>query len=88
MDIVVGDLLTIEEKKYIVISSIVYEGKKYFFTNLIKENEELTGEYFIFTGNLSAMEMVIDDKVRSILLPKFEMAIKTDIEKIQNELES
>ena len=88
MNIIVGDLLTFEGKKYIVLSALMYQNKKYYFTNLVKDNEELTGEYYIFTLNNYNLEMVVDDQLREVLLPKFEMAIKNEINNLRTSIEN
>ncbi len=88
MNIIVGDLLTFEGKKYIVLSVLFYQDKKYYFTNLVKDNEDLTGEYYIFTLNNYNLDMVVDDQLREVLLPKFEMAIKNEINNLSSCIEN
>lgn len=88
MNIIVGDLLTFEGKKHIVLSVLFYQDKKYYFTNLVKDNEDLTGEYYIFTLNNYNLDMVVDDQLREVLLPKFEMAIKNEINNLRTSIEN
>lgn len=88
MNIIVGDLLTFEGKKHIVLSVLFYQDKKYYFTNLVKDNEDLTGEYYIFTLNNYNLDMVVDDQLREVLLPKFEMAIKNEINNLSSCIEN
>ena len=82
MDVAVGDLLTIEKKKYIVLEMLDYENNKYAFVNMMTDAEEATDEFYIFEVLESGINIVVDDGLREILLIKFQKLLQVDIAKI------
>lgn len=82
MDVVVGDLLTVEGKKYIVLEMLDYENNKYAFVNMMTDAEEATDEFYIFEVLESGINIVVDDGLREILLIKFQKLLQVDIAKI------
>lgn len=85
MDVVIGDLLTIEGKKYITLEVLDYEGSNYIFTNLMTDDEETTEDFYIFRVINNEVEMVLEEKLKNILIPKFQKLLENDLKKIIDE---
>lgn len=85
MDVVIGDLLTIEGKKYITLEVLDYEGSNYVFTNLMTDDEETTEDFYIFRVINNEVEMVLEEKLKNILIPKFQELLENDLKKIIDE---
>lgn len=85
MDVVIGDLLTIEGKKYITLEVLDYEGSNYIFTNLMTDDEETTEDFYIFRVINDEVEMVLEEKLKNILIPKFQELLENDLKKIIDE---
>lgn len=80
MEISNGDLLTIENEKYITLEVLTHEGNKYAFVNKMEENEEeCTDEYYIFKIMEDGIKIIIEQDLMEILIPKFEKILKQDI---------
>ena len=82
MDIVMGDLLTIEGKKYITLETLTYENDKYAFVNKVIDEETVSDEYYIFKILNNGVKMVINDELRNILIPKFQEKLKQNINEL------
>ena len=52
MEIVVGDLITVEGVQYITLEKLTHEGNNYIFVNKVINEEELTDEFYIFKINV------------------------------------
>lgn len=85
MSVIKGDLLTVKGIKYITLGVLSYEGSDYAFVNRITENEDITDEYYIFKVLGDSVEVIIDDNLRNVLIPKFEELLKKEIQDIINE---
>lgn len=85
MDVVIGDLLTIEGKKYITLEVLDYEGSNYIFTNLMTDDEETTEDFYIFRVINNEVEMVLEEKLKNILISKFQELLENDLKKIIDE---
>lgn len=85
MDIVIGDLLTIEGEKYITLEKLTYENNDYIFVNKVIDENNLTEEFYIFKIVNNGIIIVESDNLRNILIPKFEELLKKDINKILEE---
>ena len=85
MDVVIGDLLTIEGKKYITLEVLDYEGSNYVFTNLMTDDEETTEDFYIFRVINNEVEMVLEEKLKNILISKFQELLENDLKKIIDE---
>ena len=80
-----GDLLTLDgEEKSLVIDNILFEGKKYIFTNKII-NDNPTQEYEIYEVDNDELEIIDDEKTIEILMPMFNNNVKKMLEEINNE---
>jgi len=79
MKYVMGDLISIETGKYVVIETLNYENKNYVFVNKII-NDDITNEFYILelkeNGNVS---IVVEDKLKNILMSKFEKILQKEI---------
>lgn len=75
-EIKVGDLLTLENGKYTVLSILEYEKNKYIFTNRIDNYENSTSDFFVFKVLDSGLIRVNDQNIIKILLPNFMEKIK------------
>lgn len=85
MNIVVGDLLTIEGEKYITLEMVNYNGNEYAFVNKMTEAEEATDEFYIFEILDDSISIVTDDSLKDILILKFQDLLQKDIVKIMQE---
>ena len=79
MKIEAGDLLTIEEKQYLTIDVILFEGINYLFSNEIA-NDQPTKQYVIFKQEDDEVEEVEDPKMIEVLFPIFSGNIQKLIE--------
>lgn len=75
-EIKVGDLLTLENGKYTVLSILEYEKHKYIFTNRIDNYENSTSDFFVFKVLDSGLIRVNDQNIIKRLLPNFIEKIK------------
>lgn len=82
MDIVIGDLLTIEGNKYITLETLMYEGNKYAFVNKTLNEEEITDEYYIFKIVNDKIMKVTEENLIKTLFPRFKELLEKDINNI------
>ena len=80
MDFNVG--LTVEGEKYIILELLDYENRNYSFVNKVMLEEDFSEEFYIFELLGNSIKIVNDDKLKNILLPKFEEMLNNDIKKI------
>ena len=81
MNISVGDLLTVNEQKYMTLEVLKYENSQYAFVNKVTADEEVTDEFYIFEDLGDHVKIIEDDNLRKILLPMFEKMLVMDIKK-------
>ena len=81
-EIIVGDLLTIKEERYIVLELLEYNGDKYSFVNKISNDDNATEDFYILKILEKNVSFVVDDNLKNILLPSFQKMLKKDLEKI------
>ena len=79
MEIVVGDLITVEGVQYITLEKLTYVGNNYIFVNKVLNEEEVSDEFYIFEEKQDGVRMVVEDELRNKLLPKIEELLKKDI---------
>lgn len=77
-----GNVITVNDTDYMVLETIDYQGKKYIFTNEIKE-EEPTNDYYIFNVNNNEVTKIVEEELLNKLIEEF----KTLLAKAYNELE-
>lgn len=70
-EIVVGDLLTIENIKYIVIDKIKYVADDYIFVNEVTDKEENTSNYYVMELIGNNVKIIKDKELLEKLLPIF-----------------
>lgn len=83
-----GDLITLEDnEKYLLLMDTELEGKKFFYANMVDENNNPTSEYEIFEEineeDGTYMELVEDAEARELLINVFTadlVEIASDIE--------
>lgn len=80
-----GDVLTINNEKYLVVETARYEEKDYLFANKLLTNEEFSEEYFVMKKTDTGVLMVTDEKVLEVILPVFQNKIQKDIEKFNEQ---
>lgn len=80
-----GDVLTINNNKYLVLESARYEEVDYIFTNKLDQDENTTEEYFVMKKNNGGVLFVTDKKILDIILPVFSNKIQKEIEKFNEE---
>lgn len=85
MDIVIGDLLTLEDGKYITLEKLTHENDEYIFVNKVIDEENVSDEFYIFKITGDNVIIVIEDNLKNILIPKFENLLKKDIDKLLQE---
>lgn len=85
MSISNGDLLTIRDKKYIILSLLNYENKNYAFVNKIVNNDITPDFYILEIYEDNSVKMVYEDEIKNILIPKFEIKLQEEIKKMNIE---
>ena len=83
MELTSGILMTVENKKYMILDTIIYENEKYAFTNEIKGEEEITEDFYIFKILGDEVKLITNEDFINTLLPKFQEKLR---ETIKNEL--
>lgn len=85
MSVNVGDLLTIENEKYITIEVLNYENKNYAFVNK-SINEDITNDFYIFEiFEDNSVRVVYEENLKDVLIPKFEEKLKENIKGLNKE---
>ena len=82
MDLTSGTLITLKNKQYIILETIIYNNDNYAFTNEVIGDEELTENYHIFKIVDNEVKLIIDDQLINILLPKFQEKLRKTIENV------
>ena len=75
MDIAIGDLLTVEGKKYITLEKTTYENNKYLFVNEVTNDEEDVTENFY----------ILKEDLKNTLISKFQQLLEKDIKELLEE---
>lgn len=86
MNIIKGDLLTINDSKYITLEILKYDGDDYAFVGKVTNDDEITDEFYIFKLVGNNIEIVANDNLKNILITRFEELLKEDIKNITSEL--
>lgn len=81
MILINGDVLTINNKNYLVLETARFEEEEYIFVNKLDENEDLTEEYNIMKKNGDGVILITDEKVLNVILPIFSNKIQKVAEK-------
>ena len=81
-EIIVGDLLTTNNKKYIVLDKISYLGDKYIFVNEMTDSEENTDNYFVMKIIGDGVTIIDEKKLVNNLLPVFSNNIQKMVNKV------
>lgn len=82
MELTSGVVMTLGDKKYIILETIIYENEKYAFTNEVKGEEELTEDYYIFKIMGEEVKIMRNEELLNTLLPKFQEKLKETIENL------
>lgn len=85
MNVIVGDLLTVEEIKYIVLEMLNYDGNDYAFVNKMTNEEEATEDFYIFKILGDSISVVVEENLKNVLMLKFQALLRNDIEKIMED---
>lgn len=85
MQIMIGDLLTIEENKYITLEKLTYNNDNYIFVNKVIDDDNVSDEFYIFKIINDSVIMIEEDNLKNILIPKFEKLLKNDIIELMQE---
>ena len=80
--IVVGDLLTISSKKYIVMDKIFYVDSDYVFVNEITSDEDNTDNYYVMRLEDDNVEIISDKNLVNSLLPIFSDNIQMMVNRV------
>ena len=82
MELTSGVVMTLGDKKYIILETIMHEDEKYAFTNELKGEEDLTENYYIFKIIGEEVLMMKEEELLNTLLPKFQEKLKEKIENL------
>jgi len=82
MKIVLGDLLTINNEKYIVLDSILLNGQSYVFVNKLTPDENSTKEFYVFKVIGNTINIVKNKSVLDDILPLFSKNVQNLIDKM------
>lgn len=83
MDISVGEVLVVDDGKYIVLDRVLFNNTTYIFVNKLDSEENPTDDLYAYEVIDDEISMVMDKKILDFLLPKFEK----NIEKMINNME-
>lgn len=86
MSVSVGDLLTIEKEKYIVIEVLNFDNKNYAFVNKSVDGDITDDFYILEVFEDDSVRIVYEDELKKVLMPKFEELLKEDIKKLDKEV--
>ena len=75
-----GEIIAYEDKKYIVLVNLEEDGKKYAFVNELKDEEEITSDYYIFVLKDGNINKIIDENLINRLFPKIQELLKKELE--------
>ena len=81
-EIVVGDLLTVSSKKYIVLDKIGYLSQEYIFVNEMTDNEENTDAFYVMKIVGDSVSIIEEKAVIDNLLPIFSENIQKMVNKV------
>lgn len=76
MDISIGEVLVVEDRKYIVLDKVSFNNKTYIFVNKLDSEENPTNDLYAYEVIDDEISMVMDKKILDFLLPKFEKNIE------------
>lgn len=79
MELIKGNVITINNNKYIIIETLNYNYEKYLFVNELKGDEDISDNYYIFKAKDDAAIKITDEKIINMLLDKFKILINEDI---------
>ncbi|MBQ8681512.1 MAG: hypothetical protein IJ509_01190 [Bacilli bacterium] len=86
MDIAIGDLLTIEGKKYITLEKTTYENNEYLFVNEVTNDEEdVTEDFYILKVVDDKVRIIVEEELKNVLIPKFQQLLEKDIKELLEE---
>lgn len=71
-----GDVLTIGEKKYLVLETARFEEEDYIFVNKLNEEEDFTEEYLVMKKNGEGVILITEEKILNVILPVFSNKIQ------------
>lgn len=82
MKIVLGNLLTINNEKYIVLDSILLNGQSYVFVNKLTPDENSTKEFYVFKVIGNTINIVKNKNILDDILPLFSKNVQNLIDKM------
>lgn len=82
MELIKGDVISVNNINYIIIETLNYNYKKYAFVNELNENEDIGDNYYIFKIENDYAVKLADEDLINKLLEKFKDLINEDIENI------
>ena len=85
MEIVIGDLLTVEGKQYITLEKLTHEGNEYLFVNKVINEEEVSNEFYIFKVVEDGIRIIVQDNLKQELIPKFQELLKKDLDELMQD---
>ena len=77
-----GDIISLNQNKYIIIELLDYNNEKYAFTNKLKDIEEIGEDFYILKINGNNGNIITDEKLIETLLEKFKNMLNEDIDNL------
>ena len=74
MSLAVGKVFTLLNTKYVVMSTLEKDGKRYLFVNKMIENKN-TEEFFVVLEEEGKLQFVADDALINELVPIFQKKV-------------
>ena len=84
MNLIKGDVISVNNNNYIVIEMLNYNYEKYAFVNELDDNEDIGEKYYIFKVENDSAIKLTDETLINKLLDKFKNLINEDIDNIIN----
>ena len=82
MNIKLGDLLTLDDGRYVTLDNIEYKNEKYIFTDKVDDNDKPMNDTCVFKIVGDVLEIIDDKDLLDTLMPIF----LKDIEKLVQDL--
>lgn len=82
MDLIKGDVISVNSNNYIVIETLNYNYDKYAFVNELNENDDIGDNYYIFKIENDSAIKLTDEEMINKLMTKFKDLINEDINDI------
>lgn len=86
MNFIEGDLFEYENSNYITMAILNFDNDNYICATLLNENEMPTDLSAIFKVSNETLEIVTDQFLQNLLIPKFQKILQKEVDKILDEV--